>query len=77
MPPNRPLTTCSRASPMSMTATTASVWSAKLVAIIAKPPTTTAKPSPLSATTHYNPEFEAVFQRLVDRLETQADVAPS
>jgi tetratricopeptide (TPR) repeat protein len=25
---------------------------------------------------NYNPEFEAVFQRLVDRLETQADVAP-
>jgi tetratricopeptide (TPR) repeat protein len=24
----------------------------------------------------YDPEFEAVFQRLVDRLETQADAAP-
>jgi tetratricopeptide (TPR) repeat protein len=25
---------------------------------------------------NYDPEFEAVFQRLVDRLETQADAAP-
>src|SRR6202044_3912788 len=36
---------------MSMTATTASAWSAKPVAIIPRPPTTTAKPSTSSATT--------------------------
>src|SRR5271166_3308817 len=51
MPPNRPPTTSWRASPMSMTATTASAWSAKHAAIIARPPTTTAKPSLSFATT--------------------------
>jgi hypothetical protein len=49
--PNRPLTNCSRASPMSMTATTASAWSAKPAAIVARPPTTTAAPSTSSVTT--------------------------
>ena len=77
MPPNRPPTTCSRASPMSMTATIASAWSAKPVAIFARPPTTTAKPSTSSATTptRYDPAFEAVFQKLIDRLEPKVDAA--
>jgi hypothetical protein len=47
------------------------------VAIIARPPTTTAKPSTSSANhpDAYDPAFEAVFQKLIDRLEPKADAA--
>ena len=59
------------------TATTASPWSAKPVAITARPPITTYYRKAINVTRNhpdsYDPEFEAVFQKLIDRLEPKAD----
>ncbi len=68
IPPNGLPTICSRASLMSMTATTASAWSAKAadyyrraIDVIRDHPE------------NYDLRFEAIFQKLVARLEVQPD----
>ncbi len=62
---------------MSMTATTASAWSRRPAAIIARPPTITRRAIAVirDHPDNYDPGFEDVFQKLVDRLETQANAA--
>ena len=72
--PNRPPTTCWRASPTCMTATSALVGSIKPKATTARPPTAIGRSSPFARNEPhlYDPDFVNHFQSLIDRLEPQA-----
>jgi hypothetical protein len=79
MPPNKPPTTCAGTSPTSTTARTASAWSYEArgdhrqAADYYRRAITVIRDHP----DNHDPDFEAVFQKLVDRLEAQANATNS